>query len=294
MGVRWFGIGASVSASVLYGVLFFLPPLLQPLDSGAIYAWRVLLTLVFLGGCFFVMGRGRVLTSAWKAIIVSRRTIGVVVVNASILGVQLWLFGWGPQSGHGLDVALGYLLLPIVMMGTGVLLFHDRFGWLRAGALGLASVGTAIAVIAAGGVSWATVAVAIGYPVYFTLRRQTRLDSIAVLWWEIALSVPVAGTLIVAGGGGQVVMDHPNLAVPLLLLGAVSAGALGLYIVASSRLSFTTFGILSYLEPVLLVLVSVLALREPFTPTDAATYVPLAFALLLLAVDAKRARPAVR
>lgn len=132
--------------------------------------------------------------------------------------MQLWLFGWGPQSGHGLDVALGYLLLPIVMMGTGVVLFRDRFGWLRGGALVFAVVGTACAVFAAGGVSWATTAVAVGYPVYFTLRRRTGLDSVAVLWWEIVLSVPVAVALIVSAGV-DAVLTHPTLAVPLLLLG---------------------------------------------------------------------------
>lgn len=133
MAARWTGVAASVSASALYGVLFFLPPLLQPLTSGAIYGWRVLLTLVFLSGSFVVTGRGRSLLSEWGRIIAGWRTVGAVVVNAGILGVQLWLFGWGPQSGHGLDVALGYLLLPIVMMGTGVVLFRDRFGWLRGG-----------------------------------------------------------------------------------------------------------------------------------------------------------------
>lgn len=73
----------------------------------------------------------------------------------------------------------------------------------------------------------------------------------------------------------------------------MSAAALGLYMAASSRLTFTTFGILSYVEPVLLVLVSVLALGEPFTQADVATYAPLAVALLLLGVDAKRLAPAV-
>lgn len=292
MEARRTGVAASVSASALYGVLFFLPPLLQPLTSGAIYGWRVFLTLVFLSGFFVVTGRGRSLLSAWGRITAGWRTVGAVVVNVGILGVQLWLFGWGPQSGHGLDVALGYLLLPIVMMGTGVVLFRDRFGWLRGGALVFAVVGTACAVFAAGGVSWATAAVAVGYPVYFTLRRRTGLDSVAVLWWEIVLSVPVAVALIVSAGV-DAVLTHPTLAVPLLLLGVVSAAALGLYMAASSRLTFTTFGILSYLEPVLLVLVSVLALGEPFTQADVATYAPLAVALLLLGVDAKRLAPAV-
>ena len=291
MEARWVGVAASVSSSALYGVLFFLPPLLKPLTSGAIYGWRVLLTLMFLSGLFVVMRRGPSLVSTWGTITVSWQTGSAVVLNAGILAVQLWLFGWGPQSGHGLDVALGYLLLPIVMMATGVVLFHDEFGWLRAGALGMALIGAASAVLAAGQVSWATAVVAIGYPVYFTLRRRTGLDSIAVLWWELALSIPIAVAFLVTDGGVQAVLARPGLVAPLLLLGAVSAAALSMYLAASRRLSFTTFGILSYLEPILLVVVSVLALGESFTPADVLTYAPLAVALLLLAVDSRRAGP---
>ena len=64
--------------------------------------------------------------------------------------------------------------------------------------------------------------------------------------------------------------------------------------VASSRLTFTVFGILGYLEPLLLVLVSVVALGERFTRADLGVYLPLVAALVLLAVDARRYRPSPR
>jgi len=278
---------ASAAASVLYGVLFFLPPALRPLSPSAVYGWRVLLTVLALAAGFALVGRGSSLRRAFTVITSSPRRAVATVVNAAILGLQLWLFGWGPATGHGLDVALGYLLLPIVMMLTGVAVFHDRLGRLRWAALLLAATGTMVGVVLAGGVSLATVAVAVGYPLYFTLRRLNGVDSVGVLWWEIALTVPVAVTLTIINGSWAAISHAPSLWGPLVLLGVVSAAALGSYMLASSRLTFTVFGVLSYAEPILLVLVSVLALGEPLSPNDLGTYLPIAAALVLLGIDAR-------
>lgn len=284
------GIGASIGASVLYGVLFFFPPLLGSLTPSAIYGWRVILTVAALAGLLAVSGRVGDIRRALGTIVARPSRIIATLVNAGILGLQLWLFGWGPKTGNGLDVALGYLLFPIIMMAVGVILFRERFGPLRAVAVSLAAAGAGIAIIGAGGVSWATVAVAAGYPVYFALRRRYDLDSVAVMWWEIAITLPVAIAFTIVDRSGPTLEQEPEILLPLVALGVISAGALGLYMVASSTLTFTTFGILSYVEPVLLVLVSVLVLGEAFTATDIGTFVPLIAALGILAIDARRAR----
>ena len=39
------GVIASLAASVLFGVLFFLPSLTAPLDENSIFAWRIFITL---------------------------------------------------------------------------------------------------------------------------------------------------------------------------------------------------------------------------------------------------------
>jgi chloramphenicol-sensitive protein RarD len=77
----------------------------------------------------------------------------------------------------------------------------------------------------------------------------------------------------------------PALLPGVLLLGLVSAVALWLYLAASSALPFGLFGLLSYLEPVLLVLGAVVLLGEPLAGADAAVYGPIVVALLLLAVE---------
>jgi chloramphenicol-sensitive protein RarD len=65
------------------------------------------------------------------------------------------------------------------------------------------------------------------------------------------------------------------------VLGLVSASALACYILASRYLTLTVFGLLGYVEPVLLVCVG-LAIGETIKSAQWLTYIPIWAALSLL------------
>jgi chloramphenicol-sensitive protein RarD len=211
--------------------------------------------------------------------------VAVLVANGLMLGVQLWLFAWAPQSGHGLDAALGYLLLPLVMVLLGVVIHRERLSGLRLGAVAAAAVGVAAALVVAGGLSWVTLAVAFGYPVYFAVRRHWQVDTVGAFCLELVVLFPVVVWILATEGGFDVLAASPSKVGLLLLLGGLSGVALILYLEASRLLPFGLFGLLTYLEPVLLAAVSVLLLGEVLTPADVFVYGPIAVALGLLAVE---------
>lgn len=282
------GVLVSVVASFLFAALFFLPPLLEPFEANEIFAWRVIATVPVLATLVGVFGWWRDVRVI--ALRLSRRPalILVVVLDGLLLSVQLWLFGWAPQTGHGLELALGYLLMPLAMVVVGVVLHRERLAPLRIAAVAAAAVGVTAAIVVAGGLSWATIAVAVGYPVYFAIRRRAGLDSIGAFCFELLVLVPVAVVLALQPSSLDVLAAHPQLGWGILLLGVIGGVALVLYLVASRLLSFGVFGLLSYLEPVLLVLVAVLLLGESLTLTDVFVYGPIVIALVLLGLETSR------
>jgi chloramphenicol-sensitive protein RarD len=284
------GVLASIAASGLFGVLFVLPPLLDPLSPNGIYGWRVVLSLPLITLLLLAIRWWHEVPALAAKLRGRPMLIPVLLLDAALLGVQLWLFGWAPTSGHGLDAALGYLLLPLVMVGIGLVGHRERLSVWRIAAVGSAAVGVAWAVVAAGGVSWVTVLVALGYPLYFTLRRRWRLDSIGALWFEILFMVPVAVWFVLQPGDLSATGAHPWMPWGIAALGLVSGTALLLYLFASLKLSFAVFGLLTYLEPVLLVVVAVTLLGESLELGDLAVYGPIAVALVLLAWESIRRR----
>lgn len=279
------GVAASVGASVLFGVLFLLPSLLAPLTGLEIVAWRIVVMLPVLVALFAVTVGLRDVARVARRIRRRPALAIVLVVDAALLSVQLWLFGWAPIAGHGLDTATGYLLLPLAMVLVGVLLHGERLSRMRGAAVAAAALGVVAALAIGGTVGIATALVALGYPVYFDLRRRFGLDGPGATVLEQLVLLPVAIVVIVvhaATGSAAVGWGHVPM---LLLLGVVSGAALWMYLSASRMLPFGLFGLLTYVEPVLLVVVSTALLGEAVGASDALVYGPIAVALVVLALE---------
>jgi len=279
------GLAASIVASVLFGAMYYLAPLLAPLDGEQIFGWRVLATLPFT--TVLVLWRGQ-----WPRVrILARRVqrqpwLGLgLLASAALLGVQLWLFLWAPLHGRALPVSLGYFLLPLVMVLAGRLLYRENLSRLQWLATLLAGLGVAHEVLRAGGMSWETWLVALGYTVYFVLRRQLATDHIGGHWLDMLLLVPAALWFVLrAPSSMPLVLEHAHLWAMVPVLGVVSAVALALYMAASRLLPLGLFGLLSYVEPVLLAVVALL-LGESIGPEQWPSYGPIFAAVAVLVLD---------
>ena len=189
---------------------------------------------------------------------------------------------WAPLNGHSLDVSLGYFLLPLTMLLTGRVVYGEQLSHLQKIAAVLATLGVANEVYRVGGFSWTTLVVAIGYPLYFVLRKRAATDNLGGLWVDMLLLLPIAWWFVQSGEQGfDVVNQRQALYVLIPLLGGISALALISYILASRMLAFSLFGLLSYVEPVLLVIVALL-LGESISAGQWLTYLPIWLAVLVL------------
>ena len=205
--------------------------------------------------------------------------------GSALLGVQLWIFLWAPMNGQALPVSLGYFLLPLVMVVAGRILFGERLTQGQSLAALVAAAGVAHEFLRAGGMSWETWVVALGYTVYFSLRRWLRTDTLAGHWIDMVLLVPVAAAFTLRQPNSwPLVAGHSALWLLLPLLGLVSAVALALYMIASRWLPMGLFGLLSYVEPMLLVIVAWL-LGESIAPQQYLTYGLIFAAVGLLILD---------
>jgi chloramphenicol-sensitive protein RarD len=91
--------------------------------------------------------------------------------------------------------------------------------------------------------------------------------------------------------GGSLTLISGRLDMWLLLLpglGALSTLALASYLTASRLLPVALFGILGYVEPILLVLVSITLLGETLSAAQLATYIPIWIAVVLTALHSMR------
>ncbi|MCD2514532.1 EamA family transporter RarD [Comamonas endophytica] len=277
------GIVASVLASMLFGTIYWLSTVLQPLDGEQIFGWRVLVTLPFTSLLLLARpGEAARLAAVGQRVRVRPGLALLLVASSALLGVQLWLFMWAPLQGRALPVSLGYFLLPLTMVLVGRLFYGERLSRAQGLATLLAALGVAHEIWQSGAMSWETWIVALGYPAYFALRRRLDIPGAAGQWLDMALMLPVALWFIGrTPSSWPLLPEHPALWALLPLLGVISTVALALYLAASRRLPLGLFGLLSYVEPVLLVLVALL-LGESLQPGQGPTYVLVFAAIAVL------------
>jgi len=279
------GIALSVTASTLFAVMYYYTSLLTPLSGVEIFGWRMLLTVPCMTVFMLVSGEWRRVLELLRRIPALPKLIGGLILSSALLGVQLWLFMWAPLNGYSLDVSLGYFLLPLSMVLTGRIAYGESLSYLQKVAVFFASLGVLNELYQVGGFSWATLVVVVGYPLYFVLRKYLKTDNLGGLWVDMTLMLPVAYWFVRGGEQGFGVFDlYPALTWLIPLLGLISASALVVYIIASRLLPFSLFGLLSYVEPALLLGVALL-LGESIKPGEWLTYIPIWLAVVVLVFE---------
>jgi chloramphenicol-sensitive protein RarD len=282
------GVAFSVGASALFAMIPGYVQQLAPLDGLQVFAQRVLwsipavLLLVALSRQWAVLGR------AMMRLRHEPLLLAALPLAAGLMAIQWALFVWAPLAGRMLEVSLGYFLLPLAMVLAGRVFYGERLRPLQRLAVICALLGVAHELWLTQAFSWIVLVTVLGYPPYFMLRRWMRLDALSGFVLEMLMMAPVAIWMIVAWGPPQVFVQAPQLWWLLPGLGLLSALAFAAMMAASRLLPMGLFGILSYVEPVLLFLVALVFLGERFNAAQWLTYLPIWLAVLLVAWDSAR------
>jgi chloramphenicol-sensitive protein RarD len=280
------GVVVSLAASLLFGLMYYASPWLAPLQGTDIFGWRVLFAVPLVALMLHVGGEPRLIGQTLARLRQDRRLWLAMPACAAMVGVQLWLFLWAPLHGRALQVSMGYFLLPLVMVLVGRIFYGERLSALQKLAVTSAGAGVAWALLGNHGLSWEMLLVALGYPAYFLVRRHLGVAHLGGFWVELVLLSPVAWWAAVGNGEAlaQMLVQRPALYGLIPLLGAVSAVALMCYMLAAKMLSFSLFGLLTYVEPVLLMLAALL-LGESVGQDQWPTYLAIWVAVGLLALE---------
>jgi chloramphenicol-sensitive protein RarD len=276
------GVIVSIASSVSFGLVYFLTPLLYPMSGEAVWAMRALFSVPLIAFALVASRDWRLVTDIGRRLRRKPLLLFPMLLSAVLVSAQIWLFAWAPLNGRSMQVALGYFLLPLMLVLLGRLLYKDRMVWWQWAAAGTALIGVVYEIFRVGGLSWETVAVALGYPGYFVLRRAMGTGHLGGMWWDFALFSPIAiAVLVWSFADGTWLQQNPSLwwAAPGVSLFA--AFALVLYLVASRLLSMSLFGLLSYVEPAMLLVASLL-LGERIASEEFFTYGAIWAAVLIL------------
>ena len=282
------GVLLALCGSIMAGIMYYYATLLLPLSGLEIFGWRMVCTVPCLALFIYFYGEWRLVREVLQKVRRRKSFILWLCLSSFLLALQLWLFLWAPINSKALDVSLGYLLMPLVMVVCGRFIYRDKLAPYQKRAVACAAMGVANQGYQVGAISLGTLLVAFGFPSYFVVKKHIKTEGLGGLLSDMALMLPAALWIIWQSPTELTVFtDHPKLFFLLPLLGVISSMAIAFFVTAGRILPMSIFGLLSYMEPVLLVLVA-LILGERIALRELPTY-PLVFmAIAVLALGGLR------
>lgn len=266
----------SLLASVLFSYMYYFSTLLGSLGGEGIFGYRMILTFPFVLGVIITFRQTYALKMLFRRIVLQPSLLLAISLCSAIIGSQMWLFLWAPNNGSSLSLSLGYLLLPICLVVIARIVFKEYISPLKFVAVISALIGVVINISLKGGLSWEASFVCVGYSLYFVIRKKLQLMNLASFCLEVLFMLPVCIYFVGQINLAEISQSTPSIYGLLVGLGFISGTALTFYIAASNILPMNVLGLLGYVEPVMMVIISFL-LGEV---VDTRTY-PLFLCLLL-------------
>ncbi|WP_314312309.1 EamA family transporter RarD [Aggregatibacter segnis] len=278
------GVAFSLFASLLFGYMYYFSTLLLPLSGTDIFGYRIVFTLPFVAAAVILFKQKMALIAHLKRIQRQPHFALAFFFTGALMGFQMWLFLWAPNNGSSLSVSFGYLLLPLVMVAAARIIFKERISRIKFLAVFIAAVGVISNIALKGEISWEALVICVGYTTYFVLRRMWKMTDLAAFFLEMLTLLPFCAYFAWQVDISQVQQSNPHILVLLLLLGLISGTALNAYILASNHLPMNLLGLLGYVEPCLMVGISLL-IGEKIDAQSYPLFICLILAMLLIITD---------
>ncbi|MGU3537666.1 EamA family transporter RarD [Methylobacterium sp. A54F] len=274
-----YALGAYLSWGLVVPVHF---RLLAAFSPAFILAERILWSSLF----------ALLLVALWRRRLASplplRPAHALLVASAGLIGVNWLLYLRAVNSGHLLDASLGYYINPLVSVALGAVVLGERLRPLQAVAVGIAGLGVALAVALAGSLPWVALALAASFSLYGLVRKVVGIDPVIGFLAETLVLTPPA-LLYLAQDPTPLLPPAAGDRALLMLTGITTAVPLIWFAAAAVRLRLATLGLLQYLAPTCLLVLSVAAYGERVAPPQAVMFGLIWLALALYALDSLRA-----
>ncbi len=258
-------------------------PLLQPANPLEIVSHRAVWTLVF---CLIVLA----LTHALKSTLATfkRPKVAIKLFLASILISINWLvYIWATNNGHVVEASLGYYINPLIIIAFGVLLLKEKMRKLQWVAVSIATLGVIILTVDYGRLPWVALGLALSWGSYGLVKKQLGLGALEGLAIETLIAfIPYCGYLLFIGSKGEGQFGHEiGLTTLLISAGAVTAIPLLLFNGSTTRLPYSTIGLLQYITPTIQFSIGVWVNHEDMPTARWVGFIFIWLALMTLATD---------
>ena len=275
----------------MWGLFPLYWPLLEPANPLEIVSHRAVWTLVF---CLIVLALSKQIRTT-LSVMKNPKTMAALLLSTILVSINWITYIWAVNHGHVVEAALGYYINPLIIIAFGVILLREKMRPLQWVAVAIAAVGVLVLTIDYGRLPWVAISLALSWGSYGLVKKKLDLGALEGLAIETLISfIPYVGYLIYLGSHGTGQFGHkPLLTILLISAGAVTAIPLLLFNGSTTRLPYSTIGLLQYITPTIQFSLGVWLRHEDMPTARWIGFIVIWFALVALGTDLVRSSRAV-
>ena len=275
----------------MWGLFPLYWPLLEPANPLEIVSHRAVWTLVF---CLIVLALNKQIRTT-LSVMKNPKTMAALLLSTILVSINWITYIWAVNHGHVVEAALGYYINPLIIIAFGVILLREKMRPLQWVAVAIAAVGVLVLTIDYGRLPWVAISLALSWGSYGLVKKKLNLGALEGLAIETLISfIPYVGYLIYLGSHGTGQFGHkPLLTILLISAGAVTAIPLLLFNGSTTRLPYSTIGLLQYITPTIQFSLGVWLRHEDMPTARWIGFIVIWFALVALGTDLVRSSRAV-
>lgn len=258
------GALAIVAACTIWGLsgLYFkaiahIPPL-------EVMAHRSVWSLIFLLALFAMRSR----ISDLRQLLRDGSQMWRIAISAVLIAINWLVYIIAVQTGHATEASLGYYIFPLVAVTLGALVFNESLSKVQYGAVALAALAVLVLGIGLGTPPWIALILSCTFGGYGIIKKTVSAGADLTVAAELVLLVPPSLAYLVwlhvqgSAAFGDTAYDSA------MLVGLALFTGLPLVFLSYGfqRLSYSTLGLIQYLNPTLQLCVALIFLGETLTP----------------------------
>lgn len=244
----------TLGAFLLWG---FLPLFIKQMDNispWVIVCSRILWTIPWAVGItiFFIGGIGAIKTS--------KHNLLFLALSGACISLNWTLYTWCVSENLIMETALGYFVNPLMNVAIGIFIFKEKLSTIKILAISFAGFAVIYQSIMAHHFPLYGLVLAALFSAYALIRKKIVISPAAGLFWEALFVSPFAifGLFMLAKNNVPI-FGSTNLDLFwLLCTGPATAIPLTLFAFGARRLKMTTLGMLQYIAPTIVLLISIL------------------------------------
>jgi len=254
------GFFFALSAYLFWGFIALYWKETSHIDPVEVTAHRALWSFPFAAIVLFAMGR----TSDILPTLKSPKKLAMLFFTSLLITFNWGVFIWAVAVERTLEAAFAYYVNPLLTVFLGFVILGERFSRLQSVAIAIAAIAVGYLTFANGELPWISISLAGSFAIYGLIRKTMDVGPAQGFFVEVLLISPFAFAYFIwLESTGQGVFFESSLNWLLLLLaGPATAAPLILYAMGAKLLRLSTIGIMQYIAPSIIFLISIFIFGE--------------------------------